>query len=174
MRVSVERLNADPGQSAPADPSPSMRGWRPYLLLLAVLLLSATAVADWSPLDDPVAEVVDDPPPVAAIDLPAIDLRGRLEIDQPADPAEVPLAEGTWLEQLDAADGDLKQITAVISRAKEAGLPEDEMEAVRRAAQQAILGAYGKTKVITAAAQQLAVVMSSGADLVEKAAAIEV
>ena len=50
-----------------------------------------------------------------------------------------PAAATSWQAQLDDADGDLKQIAAVISRAKEANLPEDEMQEVRRLAQRVLL-----------------------------------
>ena len=136
-----------------------------YVSLLAVLLLSATAVADWSPLDDPVAdpEAADaDANPVSAAATAAAAMMEEM------------VAVGTWLEQLDQADGNMTAVTAVIARAKEAKLPEAEMEQVRRAAQRVILGAHGKTKEITQASKDLAVVMRShGVSLAEKGAAIE-
>eukprot|EP01043_Picozoa_sp_COSAG02_P084031 COSAG02_NODE_21935_length_769_cov_9.356716_1_plen_87_part_10 len=44
------------------------------------------------------------------------------------------------LKQLEQAGSDVTKIAAVIASAKDAGLPDDEMETVRRAAQRAILG----------------------------------
>lgn len=60
------------------------------------------------------------------------------------------------LEQLERAGPDVKKIAAVIQSAKEAGLPEAEMEIARRAAQRAILGDYSKnTKSKELAVQNL-------------------
>ena len=67
------------------------------------------------------------------------------ELDAELNPPNVPMTSSEQvLEQLERAGSDVKKIAAVIQSAKEAGLPEAEMEIARRAAQRAILGDYSK------------------------------
>ncbi len=79
------------------------------------------------------------------------------------------------LEQLEQAGSDVKKIAAVIASAKDAGLPEEEMEIARRAAQRAILGDYSKnTKTKELAVQHLKETLTNhGATAADKRRALD-
>ena len=81
----------------------------------------------------------------------------------------------TVLEQLERAGSDVKAIGAIIKSAKEAGLPEEEMEVARRAAQRAILGDYSKnTKSVEVAVHELKQTLQApGATAADKRRALE-
>jgi hypothetical protein len=81
----------------------------------------------------------------------------------------------TVLEQLERAGSDVKAIGAIIKSAKEAGLPEEEMEVARRAAQRAILGDYSKnTKSVEVAVHELKQTLQEpGATAADKRRALE-
>jgi hypothetical protein len=107
--------------------------------------------------------------------LAASDADGQKEAGAPSPPSAPVMSSEQVLQQLEEAGPDVKKIAAVIASAKDAGLPEEEMEVARRAAQRAILGDYSKnTKAKELAAQRLKQTLTDrGATAADKRRALD-